>query len=313
MPEQHRAFLAQQPYLFVGAIDADGSPLATLLCGPPGFVQSPDAATLHIAALPDAGDPAQEALSPGSRHRRLGNRFLDSTPQPAQRPHHRPRCRRHQRGRRSKFRELPAIHPTAHRRLAGAAARGRFAPGGIHGSFGWPRARGHRGSRHVFCRQPLPARKRRGVRRGYFASRRPPGLHSRRRRRVDHSRLPRQPLFQHAWQSASPSRARPCCSSILRAAACCNCRAWPKWIGAARRCRVLRAPSGCGVFMCCAAGGAARRAPALVVCRLLSHDAGDRGLAYRYRAMSLSSAARPGESFSKGMLFRGASAVRFKL
>ena len=65
MPDQHRAFLAQQPYLFVGAIDADGSPLATLLCGPPGFVRSPDAATLHIAALPDAGDPAREALSPG--------------------------------------------------------------------------------------------------------------------------------------------------------------------------------------------------------------------------------------------------------
>ena len=65
MPDQHRAFLAQQPCLFIGAIDADGSPLATLLCGRPGFVRSPDAATLHIAALPDAGDPAQEALSPG--------------------------------------------------------------------------------------------------------------------------------------------------------------------------------------------------------------------------------------------------------
>ena len=65
MPDQHRAFLAQQPYIFVGAIDAEGSPLATLLCGRPGFVRSPDPATLHIAALPDAGDPAQEALSPG--------------------------------------------------------------------------------------------------------------------------------------------------------------------------------------------------------------------------------------------------------
>jgi len=65
MPDQQRAFLAQQACLFVGAIDADGSPLATLLCGRPGFVRSPDAATLHIAALPDAGDPAQEALSPG--------------------------------------------------------------------------------------------------------------------------------------------------------------------------------------------------------------------------------------------------------
>ena len=34
---------------------------------------------------------------------------------------------------------------------------------------------------------------------------------------------------------------------------------------------------------------------------------------YRYRAISLSSAARPGESFSNGMLFNGASAVRLRL
>ena len=54
MPEQHRQFFAQLPYLFVGAIDAAGWPLATLLTGPPGFVQSPDPVTLHIAALPDA-------------------------------------------------------------------------------------------------------------------------------------------------------------------------------------------------------------------------------------------------------------------
>jgi uncharacterized protein len=65
MSDQHRAFLAQQPHLMVGAVDADGSPLATLLSGRPGFVRSPDPATLHIAALPDAGDPAQGALSPG--------------------------------------------------------------------------------------------------------------------------------------------------------------------------------------------------------------------------------------------------------
>jgi uncharacterized protein len=65
MPGQHRAFLAQQSQLFVGAIDADGAPLATLLSGRPGFVGSPDPGTLYIAALPDAGDPAQEALSAG--------------------------------------------------------------------------------------------------------------------------------------------------------------------------------------------------------------------------------------------------------
>ncbi len=62
MPEQHRQLFAQLPYLFVGAIDAAGWPLATLLTGRPGFVQSSDPVTLHIAAQPDAGDPAAKAL-----------------------------------------------------------------------------------------------------------------------------------------------------------------------------------------------------------------------------------------------------------
>jgi predicted pyridoxine 5'-phosphate oxidase superfamily flavin-nucleotide-binding protein len=64
MPEQHRHFFSQLPYLFLGSIDAAGWPLATLLTGHPGFVQSPDPVTLHIAALPDVGDPAAEALAP---------------------------------------------------------------------------------------------------------------------------------------------------------------------------------------------------------------------------------------------------------
>jgi len=64
MPEQQRHFFAQLPYLFVSANDAAGWPLATLLTGHPGFVQSPDPVALHIAALPDAGDPVSEALAP---------------------------------------------------------------------------------------------------------------------------------------------------------------------------------------------------------------------------------------------------------
>src|SRR5580704_14590933 len=62
MPEQHRLFFAQLSYIFVAAIDAAGWPLATLLTGMPGFVQSPDPSTLRIAAYPDIGDPAAEAL-----------------------------------------------------------------------------------------------------------------------------------------------------------------------------------------------------------------------------------------------------------
>ena len=64
MPDQHRAFFAQLPFLIVGSIDRDGWPWASLLAGPPGFASSPDETTLHIAALPVAGDPLAEGLAP---------------------------------------------------------------------------------------------------------------------------------------------------------------------------------------------------------------------------------------------------------
>jgi predicted pyridoxine 5'-phosphate oxidase superfamily flavin-nucleotide-binding protein len=64
--------LSQLPYVFVSAIDAHGWPLATLLTGPPGFVQSPDAVTLHIDTVPDPGDPAAAALLPGHENGLLG-------------------------------------------------------------------------------------------------------------------------------------------------------------------------------------------------------------------------------------------------
>jgi uncharacterized protein len=64
MPEQHRLFFAQLPYIFVAGIDTAGWPLATLLTGRPGFVQSPHPSALSIAALPEVGDPAATALVP---------------------------------------------------------------------------------------------------------------------------------------------------------------------------------------------------------------------------------------------------------
>jgi predicted pyridoxine 5'-phosphate oxidase superfamily flavin-nucleotide-binding protein len=64
IPEQHRLFFARLPYIFVAAIDSDGWPVATVLTGKPGFVQSPDPSSLLIAALPDVGDPAVQALVP---------------------------------------------------------------------------------------------------------------------------------------------------------------------------------------------------------------------------------------------------------
>jgi predicted pyridoxine 5'-phosphate oxidase superfamily flavin-nucleotide-binding protein len=75
MPEQHREFFEQLPCLFVGAVDSTGWPLATLLTGPPGFVQSPDPNTLHIAALPETEDPAAPELAPGRDIGMLGIDF----------------------------------------------------------------------------------------------------------------------------------------------------------------------------------------------------------------------------------------------
>ena len=66
MPDQHRAFFALLPYLFTATLDERGWPMASVLTGERGFVQSPDPATLHIGALPAAGDPAAPGFTAGA-------------------------------------------------------------------------------------------------------------------------------------------------------------------------------------------------------------------------------------------------------
>jgi predicted pyridoxine 5'-phosphate oxidase superfamily flavin-nucleotide-binding protein len=75
MPDQHRTFFALLPYIFVGAVDAAGWPIATLLTGAAGFVQTPDATTLRIDALPDARDPAARGFIVGRTIAMLGIDF----------------------------------------------------------------------------------------------------------------------------------------------------------------------------------------------------------------------------------------------
>ena len=72
MPDQHRLFFQQLPFLIVGSADASGAPTASILVGEPGFVQSPDPLSLHIAARPLAGDPLASHLKPGARLGLLG-------------------------------------------------------------------------------------------------------------------------------------------------------------------------------------------------------------------------------------------------
>jgi uncharacterized protein len=66
MPDQHRDFFAQLPFLVVGSLDTDGQPWASVLAAPPGFVTSPDATRLAVHAPPSPHDPLAENLAPGA-------------------------------------------------------------------------------------------------------------------------------------------------------------------------------------------------------------------------------------------------------
>lgn len=72
MPDQHRAFFAQLPFLVVGSLDAAGQPWASMLAASEGFLQTPDAQHLHVAAWPDAADPLRGALTAGAALGLLG-------------------------------------------------------------------------------------------------------------------------------------------------------------------------------------------------------------------------------------------------
>ncbi|WP_299044147.1 pyridoxamine 5'-phosphate oxidase family protein [uncultured Tateyamaria sp.] len=72
MPDQHRAFFEQLPFLVLAGADADGWPWATLLDGPDGFVQSPDPGTLTVSAAPDDQDPLADAFAAGTDIGMLG-------------------------------------------------------------------------------------------------------------------------------------------------------------------------------------------------------------------------------------------------
>jgi uncharacterized protein len=72
MPDQHRDFFAQLPFLLVGSVDGEGWVWASLLAGKPGFATSPDPRRLTIAARPVAGDPLAGALRLGAKIGLLG-------------------------------------------------------------------------------------------------------------------------------------------------------------------------------------------------------------------------------------------------
>jgi predicted pyridoxine 5'-phosphate oxidase superfamily flavin-nucleotide-binding protein len=75
MPDQHRQFFAQLPFILVGYQDQAGNVWSSLIGGAPGFVSSPDPKTLTVAAFPVSGDPLAAALTTGLQLGILGIEF----------------------------------------------------------------------------------------------------------------------------------------------------------------------------------------------------------------------------------------------
>lgn len=75
MPEQHRELFRRLPFLVVGSRDAQGQAWASVVHGAPGFIDSPDATTLSVAARAYPGDPLEQNLSLGAPIGALGIEF----------------------------------------------------------------------------------------------------------------------------------------------------------------------------------------------------------------------------------------------
>lgn len=66
MPDQHRAFFSQLPFLVVGSVDQQGWPWVSFVTGKPGFVASPDPTTLEIDTTMASGDVLHQSVKQGA-------------------------------------------------------------------------------------------------------------------------------------------------------------------------------------------------------------------------------------------------------
>jgi len=92
MPEEHREFFAELPWMLVGSVDGAGRPWASLLVGEPGFATSPDPRTLVLATEPLQGDVLEDNLRVGAplgllgielhtrRRNRLNGTIIEASP-----------------------------------------------------------------------------------------------------------------------------------------------------------------------------------------------------------------------------------------
>lgn len=72
MPDQHRDFYAQLPFIVLGAVDRHGEPWATIRCGQPGFLRSPSPETLDLSIPREPSDPAESGINDGDAIGLLG-------------------------------------------------------------------------------------------------------------------------------------------------------------------------------------------------------------------------------------------------
>jgi predicted pyridoxine 5'-phosphate oxidase superfamily flavin-nucleotide-binding protein len=72
MPDQHRLFYSQLPYLLLGVVEEQSVPWVTLIESSPGFVHYPDPRVLQLDCLSSDGDPVKPALRNGAAVRLQG-------------------------------------------------------------------------------------------------------------------------------------------------------------------------------------------------------------------------------------------------
>jgi hypothetical protein len=72
MPDQHRDFYRQLPFVVLGSVDAAGDAWVTLVTGRPGFLDSPDPRILSFSVARDPCDPATAHLANGDAVGLLG-------------------------------------------------------------------------------------------------------------------------------------------------------------------------------------------------------------------------------------------------
>ena len=65
LPEQHRQFYTQLPFLIAGTVDAKGCPWVSILVGAPGFLSTPDDRTLRVTSRLLFADPLAQTLAEG--------------------------------------------------------------------------------------------------------------------------------------------------------------------------------------------------------------------------------------------------------